>query len=392
LGHDQIKINRVREAMRNEGFDVLLLRIPENVVYISDAWCGQGLTYLVFPLEKDPILIYPASEVPPCTWVSDVREYSTETPDRLSDTLEVGGNFVQKALTDIGMSSGTVGVEQSWELVAGTYSRYEVNVMGEHTLSALKKKITDCKWKNASSLLIKARAIKTPNEVRMLRKANEVAEIGLRIFDHNMKPGLTEIQLATSIEHEIVTGGILKHRTNRVIACAFVASGSTTADAHKYAFGSTSRKLRHGDLVMLELDVIADGYSSDITRTFVVGKPSKLQKRLFEAVLDSQTTAISGIKPNIAAAEIARVSNDVIRRHGFSEYLVHGLGHGIGVAVHEPIPTLHLESNDLLRPGMVHSIEPGIYGRRIGGVRIEDDILDTERGTEYLSTYTRIPE
>ncbi|HYW00600.1 MAG TPA: aminopeptidase P family N-terminal domain-containing protein, partial [Candidatus Acidoferrum sp.] len=166
--HDQIKINRVREAMQGEGLDVLLLRIPENVAYISNAWCAQGLTYLVFPLEKDPILIYPASEVPPSTWVSDVREYSTETPDRLSDALEVGGDFVRKALADIGISSGTVGVEQSWELVAGTYSRYEVNVMGEHTLSALKKKITDCKWKNASSLLIKARAIKTPNEVRML--------------------------------------------------------------------------------------------------------------------------------------------------------------------------------------------------------------------------------
>ena len=99
--------------MRNEGLDVLLLRIPENVAYISDAWCGQGLTYLVFPLEKDPILIHPASEAPPPTWVSDVREYSTETPDRLGDLLEVGGDFVRKALTDIGMSSGTVGVEQS---------------------------------------------------------------------------------------------------------------------------------------------------------------------------------------------------------------------------------------------------------------------------------------
>jgi Xaa-Pro aminopeptidase len=378
--------------MRNEGLDALLLRVPENVAYISDAWFGQGLTYLVFPLEKDPILIHPASETPSSTWVSDVREFSTETPDRLSDVLDVGVDFVGKALTDTGMSSGTVGVEDSWELVAGTYARYETNVVGERTLSAFKGKITGCEWKNASPLLIKARAIKTPKEVRMLKKANAVAEIGLRVFERNLKPGLTEIQLATSIEHEIVASGMLKHRANRVVACAFIASGSTTAEAHRYAFGSTRRKLRRGDLVMLELDVIADGYSSDTTRTFVVGKPNRLQKRLFEAVLDSQTTAISAIKPNVAAAEIARISNDVIRRHGFAEYLVHGLGHGIGLAIHESIPTLHLESKDVLQPGMVHSIEPGIYGQRIGGVRIEDDILDTERGAEYLSTYQRIPE
>jgi Xaa-Pro dipeptidase len=142
----------------------------------------------------------------------------------------------------------------------------------------------------------------------------------------------------------------------------------------------------------LELDVIADGYSSDTTRTFIVGKPNKEQMSLLEAVLDSESTAISSIKPGVSAAKIARISIDVIRRHGLGEYLVHRLGHGIGVGVHEPIPALHVESSDLLKPGMVHSVEPGIYGPKIGGIRIEDDILDTEKGTEYLSNFPRIQE
>ena len=143
---------------------------------------------------------------------------------------------------------------------------------------------------------------------------------------------------------------------------------------------------------MLELDVVVDGYSSDTTRTFVVGKPSKKQMVLLEAVLDSERSAVSSIAPGVRAAAVAQNSIDAIRRHGLSQYLVHRLGHGIGVAVHEPIPALHIESKDVLQPGMVHSVEPGIYGDRIGGVRIEDDILDTDTGGQYLSRFPQIQE
>jgi Xaa-Pro aminopeptidase len=246
--------------------------------------------------------------------------------------------------------------------------------------------------KNASELLINARAVKTPDEINRLKEVNQVAEVGLRKFEHILRSGLSEIELAALIEHEIVTVGITERKMNRIIACAFVSSGPNTAEAYKFAFGNTRRKVRQGELAMVELDVVADGYSSDTTRTCVVGKPTMQQKNLLEAVLCSQGSAVSAIKPGCSAAEIARISNDVIRRYGFAKYLVHGLGHGIGVAIHEPIPTLHLASKHVLQSGMVHSVEPGIYGRKIGGIRMEDDILDTDRGAEYLSMPARMPE
>jgi Xaa-Pro aminopeptidase len=392
LARDEAKIGRVRDAMRKEGFNTLVLRIPENVTYLSDAWCGQGLTYLIFPLEGDPVLIHPAGEVPPTTWVSDSRLYPVETVDVLDDAVKAGTESVRTTLLDLGIRSGTVGVEQAWELVQGTYLRYEVNVSGERTIHALRERLSSYDLRDASSLLTRMRSVKTSQEVAKLRKANRVAEAGLETFERDLKPGVSEIELAARIEHDIVTDGILKHRVRRAVACAFVASGPTTAEAYKSVVGNTRRKLRRGDLAMLELDVVVDGYSSDTTRTFVVGKPRKDQKRLIDAVLDSETTAISAIRPQATASEITRISNDVISRHGLSEYLVHGLGHGIGVSVHEPIPTLHLRSKDVLQPGMTHTVEPGIYGRRIGGVRIEDDILVTQEGAKYLSTFRRTPE
>jgi Xaa-Pro dipeptidase len=378
--------------MRTEGLAALVLRLPENVTYLSDAWSGRGLTYLVFPLERNPVLIHPAGETLPPTWVSDVRLYKWETFEHLGSALNVGSEQVLKALTDIGIDSGAIGVEEAWEFILSSPLRYELNVIGQKTLTALRTKLKGYEVKDASGLLTQARSIKTAKEVKALKKANRIARIGLETFERNLKPGLTEIELSTKIEREIVTRGVIEHRANRVVACAFVVSGPSTSEAYKYVVGNTRRKLKHSDLALLELDVVADGYSSDTSRTFVVGKPNKKQTPLLEAVLDSESTAISSIKPGISAAKIARVSIDVIRRHGLGKYLVHRLGHGIGVGVHEPIPALHIESSDFLKPGMVHSVEPGVYGPKIGGIRIEDDILDTERGTEYLSNFPRIQE
>lgn len=389
---DEIKLSRVREAMLEQRLDALVLRIPENVTYLSGAWCGRGLTYLIFPLEKDPILIHPGGETLPPTWVSNVRLYRWENFEHLGSNLEVGSDMVRKALSDLGIGSGTIGVEQAWEFVLGTPLRYEMNVLGERTLNILRQKLAGYNLKDASDLLTKARSIKTSEEVKALRKANRVARLGLATFRDNLKAGLSEIELSTKIEHKIVSEGIMRNRANRVVACAFVASGPTTAEGYKYVVGNSRRKLRRGDLVMLELDVVVDGYSSDTTRTFVVGKPNKQQRQLLEAVLDSERTAISYIEPEVSAAEVARISIETIQRHGLGAYLMHRLGHGIGVGVHEPIPALHIESKDLLQPGMVHSVEPGIYSPKFGGIRIEDDVLDTNKGAEYLSNFPRIQE
>jgi len=378
--------------MRQEGLDALILRAPENVTYLSGAWRARGLSYLVCPLEKEPILIHPTGETLPPTWVKNVRFYKWETYEHLGSSLELGTDYVTKAISDVGLQSGAVGIEQGWELVLASSLRYEMNVIGEKTLTVLKRKLAPFTLKNASQLLINARSIKTPQEIEALKKANRVARVGLQTFHDNLKVGLPEAELSTKIEHDIVSEGILKHRADRVIACAFLASGPETAHAYKYAPYNGRRKLRRGDLVMLELDVVVDGYSSDTTRTFVVGKPSKKQRSCLEAVLDSETTAISSITPGALAAEIAKISIEVIRKHGLAAYLVHRLGHGIGVGMHEPVPALHVESKDVLLPGMVHSVEPGVYGPKIGGIRIEDDILDTEEGAEYLSNFPRIQE
>jgi Xaa-Pro dipeptidase len=387
---DKEKISRVRRIMRREGIDALVSHVPENLTYLSGAWCGRGLSFVVYPLDRDPILILPTGETYPESWVSDIKWYTHETFQHTGNVLDFAGEKIKQALAELGVpSSGTIGIENAWNLFLATPMRYELNVIDG---SALGRRLPGYLLKDSSPLLIETRSIKTPLEIAALKKTSEIAQVGLQTFQDGLKPKIAEIELSAEIEYDIVTEAITQRRASQVVACAFVASGPLTAEGYKHVVGNTKRKLRPNDLVMLELDVTVDGYSSDTTRTFVVGRPNRKQKKLFDAVLDSQKTAISAIRPSVRAAEVARVSNDIITKHGFSDYLVHRLGHGIGVSAHEPIPALHVESSDILLPGMVHSVEPGIYGKRIGGVRIEDVVLDTETGAQYLSEFPRIPE
>lgn len=207
------------------------------------------------------------------------------------------------ALTDLGIGSGKIGVEETAELILSSRLRYELNVIGRKTLGSLRALLTRFEIWDASGLLTQARSIKTQQEVRALRKANRIARVGLETFERKLKSGLSEIELSCEIEHEIVTRGIMKNHAGNIVACAFVASGPSTAEAYKYVIGNTRRRLRRGDLVMLELDVVADGYCSDTTRTFVVGKPNKKQRFLLEAVLDSEESAISSIRPGVSGRD-----------------------------------------------------------------------------------------
>lgn len=154
---DDTKLARVREMMRLKGFGALVLRLPENVTYLSDAWCGRGLTYLVFPLEKEPVLIHPAGETMPRTWVSDFRLYKWETFEHLGNSLEVGSENVLRALSDLGIHSGPIGVEETSELILCSPLRYELNVIGEKTLTALKEKLSAYEFEDATNILTQAR-------------------------------------------------------------------------------------------------------------------------------------------------------------------------------------------------------------------------------------------
>lgn len=230
--------------------------------------------------------------------------------------------------------------------------------------------------KMQSDLLWELRKVKSEKELELMRKAGDLTSIGMKAAYEAIRPGVKEIEVAAEIEY-----AMRRHGGWGTAFESSVASAGHSAFPHG---GCTDRKIAKGDLVVVDIGATYHHYCSDMTRTVVAGKPSEKQKKLYEIVKKAQSEAFKAMKPKAKAKEIDKVARNVITKAGYGEHFVHGLGHGIGLEVHEP-PTLNPESKDVLTVGNVVSNEPGIYLIGFGGIRIEDSVLIQKQGSENLT-------
>jgi Xaa-Pro aminopeptidase len=229
----------------------------------------------------------------------------------------------------------------------------------------------------------KARAVKDPDEIGLLREAarrlTPVASAVLKV----LQPGMTERMVAGLIETEIRAAGY-----ERLSFEPIVASGPNAALPH---YRAGDRVIANGDMVVLDFGGVLDGYCSDLTRTVAVGEPSDECRRVYGAVLDAQQAAIRAVRPGVTSAAVDAAARDVLIESGLGEAFSHGTGHGLGLEIHED-PRIARASSQApipLEAGMVITIEPGAYLPGWGGVRIEDDVLVTATGYEILTNVPR---
>jgi Xaa-Pro aminopeptidase len=229
----------------------------------------------------------------------------------------------------------------------------------------------------ATTQLIESLSItKDGDEVGKIRKAVRIADKAFAETLELLKPGIKEMDVALEIEFKMRALG-----AENVSFETIVASGQRSAMPHGRA---SDKKLRKGDFVTLDFGCLYRGYASDITRTVVLGKATEKQKKIYGIVLAAQKAACRAVKPGLSCNRLDNVAREMIMKAGYGDHFGHGLGHGIGLLVHDR-PVLSPQSNDVLAPGMVVTIEPGIYISNWGGVRIEDDVLVTDGGGQILS-------
>jgi Xaa-Pro dipeptidase len=221
-----------------------------------------------------------------------------------------------------------------------------------------------------------------------LRTVCEISCIGLEAFERLVDVGISGVELAAAVEHEIMARGTGFQGASRVRGYAQVAVGPDESTVgYRPNLVSTPRRLERGDVALLELGVVADGYWADRTRVLVAGEPSQEQLRVFETVRLAQKAAVAAIRPGISGADVDEAARSVIRDAGYGDFFVHITGHGVGFAYHEAYPMLAPGSTGPLEEGMVTSVEPGVYFKPCGGFRIEDDVLVTENGAETLGPF-----
>ena len=228
-----------------------------------------------------------------------------------------------------------------------------------------------------SGLVERLREVKDKGEISQLRQAARFAEKAFGVLRATLRPEKTEREVRDELEYQMRVFGADDRGFPTIVAV-----GPRAALPHATV---TDRPIGSGDFVLIDWGASGGLYKSDLTRVLVTGKISPKLKRVYRVVLNAQLEAIDAIRPGVTGEHVDCVARGVIEKAGFGRYFGHGLGHGLGLEVHEA-PRLAKKSQTVLKPGMVTTVEPGIYIPGWGGVRIEDDVLVTRTGHEVLTS------
>lgn len=229
--------------------------------------------------------------------------------------------------------------------------------------------------------LIGIRAHKTPEEIDLMRRATKISEAALEALYQEVRPGMTERQIAARLEVLMMAGG-----AEEVAFGTLVQTGSNADNPHGV---TTDRALGMGEFLLIDFGCKVGGYPSDITRTVSMGEPTDQMRRMYDAVQKANAAGKAAAGPDVPMEDVDKAARAAITAAGLGEYFIHRTGHGLGMDVHEPIPQIAGGVTDKLEPGMAFTVEPGVYVPGVGGVRIEDNVVITEDGIEVLTTFPR---
>jgi Xaa-Pro aminopeptidase len=341
------RLERCRAEMAIRGIGALLVQDLENVRYLSGFTGSAGRCLIT----------------PDGGWFVTDGRYILQASDQVKD-LEVIIDPTQAyvALNPIMARLGSpIGFEVE-HLSVAQFDRLREACSAEFTA--------------VSGLVEKLRSIKDPAEIELIRAAVQIVDETFTHILNYLTAGLTEREIAIEIDFQMRRLGADKEGFDSI-----VATGPHSAWPHARP---TDRRVAAGDFIKLDFGALRQCYNSDITRTVVMGEPDDEQRRIYAVVLDAQMTALSAIRPGQTGREIDAVARGVIETAGYGDQFTHNLGHALGRKVHDG-PGFGRQVEQTLEPGMVLTVEPGIYVEGLGGVRIEDDVLITDTGCEILT-------
>jgi Xaa-Pro aminopeptidase len=344
--------NKLRRAIKKAAIDALLVTNFTNVTYLT-GFSGDD-SYLLLGEDNDIIL-------------SDGR-YTTQLEEECEGVeayIRRGGEGMLKAIEKIVGSAkvNRLGVEGR-SMTVSLYNR-------------LAKELPKVAIAPTAGLVEQLREIKDKREIAAIRRAIGYTERGFAVLRATLRPDKTERQVANELEYQMRLFG-----AKGIAFPSIVAVGPRAALPHATPGDSRIGESNH---LLVDWGANEGQYNGDLTRVLVTGKISPKLERVYKVVLDAQQKAIEAVRPGAIAQDIDRIARDIIADAGFGRYFGHGLGHGLGLDVHEN-PRLGVSSETVLKPGMVVTVEPGIYLPGWGGVRIEDDVLVTRSGHEVLSS------
>lgn len=240
----------------------------------------------------------------------------------------------------------------------------------------LKEHAKNIRLKPLSGKIEDLRMVKSPAEIASIKASVKLNSAALEQALRRFKPSMAEVDFAAEIEYRMRRLG-----ADGTAFETIVASGPRTALPHARP---TDRPIQTDQLLLVDMGSVVAGYASDMTRTYAVGKLDVRTRRMYRAVLESQRAAIDGVKPGATCSSVDRAARGVLRSYGLDNLFIHSTGHGLGLEIHEN-PRIGRKERTKLEPGMIITIEPGVYQEGVGGIRIEDTVVVTSNGCEILT-------
>ncbi|WP_164218054.1 Xaa-Pro peptidase family protein [Virgibacillus sp. YIM 98842] len=342
------RLDKVRYALEENGLDAILITSSVNRRYVT-GFTGTAGAVLITKGDARFITDFRYTE--------QAAEQATEF--QVVEHKQLIEQEIKDQLKDLNVKR--LGFEKDHV----SYSQYENY-----------KKVLDVELVPVSGVIEELRLIKDDQELELMKMAAKIADDAFEHIQSFIKPGVKEIEISNELEFFMRKQGATSSSFDMIIA-----SGLRSALPHGVA---SEKEIQPGELVTMDYGALYHGYCSDITRTVAVGEIDEKLKNIYDTVLEAQRRGVDGIRPGITGKEADALTRDYIKDKGYGDYYGHSTGHGLGMEVHEG-PSLSFRSEKKLEPGMVVTVEPGIYIPDIGGCRIEDDVVVTETGNERLT-------
>jgi Xaa-Pro aminopeptidase len=343
------KLQKLRAKLEEQQVDALLVISEINRTYLTDFTGSEGIALVT--KEHAYLLVDSRYTIQAKDQVStfDVEEYSRAfTAATINEKLKANG------VTKLGF--------EAHQLTYAEYLKF--------------KNELEVELVPVSPIIEEIRLIKTEDEVEKIRQACAISDAAFAHILTFIKPGMTELQIANELEAKMKELG-----ATRTAFDTISASGERSALPHGFP---SNRQLQTGDFFTLDFGAVYEGYLSDMTRTVAIGEVSEQLQEIYTVVSKALEAGLQQIKAGMTGDEVDTITRSIITEAGYGEFFGHSTGHGVGMYIHEGI-ALAKGSKDIVKPGMILTIEPGIYLPGIGGVRIEDDVYIKEDGVEILT-------
>ncbi len=351
-----MRVQAARKLLEEKGLDAAFIVSPANIRYLS-GFAGTD-SYLYLSGKKQVILT-------DSRYTLQAEEEGKDCEVRTIKGERVYGVLLKELLEEdkvkrLGFEDGVM----TWQLV-------------KKLQEASGDKWGEERWVPLGEELSLLRAVKDEGEIEKLARAEQIGDEAFSYILTQIKPGITELEIAAKLEYYMKSHGAQEKGFDTI-----AASGLHSAMPHAVP---SEKVLEKGDFLTLDFGCKYQGYCSDMTRTVVIGKANEKQKEIYKIVLEAQEAALAGLRAGMTGAEGDALARKVIEEAGCGDYFGHGLGHSVGLEIHEK-PALSPKDQTILRPGIIETVEPGIYIPGLGGVRIEDMTVITENGIKNLTS------